>query len=926
MKCLSTPCHVTLLAILGLAATPLAAGARVQFEAPFFASPTTRSPRGIAFGDFNEDGRLDFAANVRSGNFTLRLGDGSYPTGALTTSDHPASSSSAIVSGDLNHDGHLDLVLALSSVDVPSSICVYLGTGKGTFGPRSDFSAASEGTDSVVLADFNEDGHLDVAASTVSSTPTAWVCVWMGQGDGNLTGRIDLYNLGWPSGLVATDVDEDGHEDLVFTDNWWGANLLCILPGHGDGTFAAPRPSETGLYPVGLACGDLNEDGHVDCVTANMDDDSITVDLGRGDGTFSPIKYPVGGRPCAVTIGDFDGDGDPDLAVADNHIDTTAAGNAVTILMNTGTGHFTRFADLPVCRGPNSIHTGDLNADDHPDLVLTCGQDWFLVTLLGNGDGTFNVPTFGVGMSPVGLAIGDLNQDGRGDVATVSQHDATLSVRLGLPKQMFAPTIDYPIQARPGGVTTGDVNDDGFVDVVVASDGFVSVFPGDGAGHLGARSDFAVMARARSPILADLDQNGHLDAVVGHELSGFITILWGMGAAGFAAPVTLATPSAPYAARAADFDGDGLLDLATANYGSSNLSIFRNMGGGAFAARTDYASGPRPADLDTGDFDHDGKLDLAVVNKGGAAVAIYHGDGTGGFVRLANIPGLLYPGAVAVLDANHDGRLDLAVVSSTASVVSIHYGNGDGTFGAGDYYGSGLFPRVVAVGDLNLDGEPDLAIPNFGNADSEGPTDFWPGSFAVLWNTGPPQVSAVALLSFNAMREAGGVRVNWEVAETCQFHLYQLFRCEPGGTRVAIAPAPVVEGSRYELVDRDAPAGSIDYWLRATGPGGVVNWSGPVNVIGAPAAIQALTLSPNPASGRVTLSFGLSAAAAVRIVVFDAAGRLVTRVVDQPILAGRHRLEWDLRAEDGRRVTSGIYFIRLMTPTSEASEKLMIVE
>lgn len=94
-----------------------------------------------------------------------------------------------------------------------------------------------------------------------------------------------------------------------------------------------------------------------------------------------------------MTIGDFDGDGDPDLAVANNDIDTTAAGNAVTILMNTGTGHFTRFADLPVCRGPNSIHTGDLNADDHPDLVLTCGQDWFLVTLLGNGDGTFNVPT-----------------------------------------------------------------------------------------------------------------------------------------------------------------------------------------------------------------------------------------------------------------------------------------------------------------------------------------------------------------------------------------------------------------------------------------------------------------------------------------------------------------------------------------------------
>lgn len=911
-----TGSHLRTLFVVALLTTvPCVVEARVQFDAPFLATPTSTSLRGMAVGDFNEDGRLDVAANsVFSGTFILRLGDGSGQLHAMATTGDLTRTSSTIVSGDLNHDGHLDLVLAYGP---GSTICVYLGVGNGTFGPRTSFQAAGERTVSVALADFNEDGNLDVAATTTVGDGDNHVCVWTGQGNGNLTGRLDLFNDDIPSDLVAADMNGDGHADLIYSDRYASGRLHICL-GHGDGTFDTAGWGPGGLYPIGVACGDLNGDGHMDCVVANRDDFSVTVGLSHGDGTFSGARYEVGGRPYAVAIGDFNSDGYLDLAVADSGPHYAAVGNTVTILQNTGSGLFTRFADLPVDGGPMSIQSADLTGDGHLDLVVTCSG--MMVTLIGNGDGTFGVPTFGVGTNPTALALVDLDRDGRPDVVTVNEYDATLSVRLGQPGRGFAARVDRPVPAYPAGVTTGDVNHDGFGDVVVAGDGFVSLFPGNGAGALGPRADFAVASYARSPVLADFDHDGNLDVVVAHANDSFLTIRRGDGAGGFTTPVTLMTPSAVQVVKAVDINGDGLPDLATANEGAGNLSIFRNLGGGVFAPRVDHVTGAGPRDIGSGDLDNDGKLDLIVVNAV-ASLVIFRGDGTGSLTRLADVIGVRYPQWVSVLDANHDGRLDLlATAGNTAALL---FGNGDGTFAPPEYYGSGLIPRGGVVGDMDLDGEPDLVIPNFGNADSF--TNTWPGSFTVLWNRGGEPV-AVALLSFTAVRATPGARVSWEVPETATRHLYDLYRATGNdGARTAVTTAPLSGRTRYEVVDAEAPDGPVDYWLRETTPAGAVNWLGPFALGDVPLAAPSLTLGPNPARGPVTLTLGLPNDAHVRITVFDAAGRRVARLVDQPLTAGAHAIVWDRRADDGHPVRPGVYFVKLEAPAITRSEKLLLL-
>jgi len=904
----------SLLALALFSAPPLVVEAGTQFEAPFLAWLLPTSSRGVAIADFNEDGRLDVAVNARNGNFTLRLGDGVGGLGALTMTSHTTTTSSSIVSGDLNQDGHLDLVLAYGPA---ASVCVYLGWGNGMFGTRTDYPAPG-GTQSVTLGDFNEDGNLDVAATTAGIDAAGWVCVWMGQADGTLAGRLDLYNDDIPMELVAADINDDGHGDLIYSDRY-AAGTLRIYPGHGDGSFGALLWCAAFLYPTGVASADVNGDGHADCIVANTDDFSIMVNLGHGDGTFSWLRYEVGGRPRAVAIGDFNGDGQPDMAVADYADHYAAGGNAVTILLNTGTGGFVRFADLPVTSNPNAIQTGDLNGDGHLDLVLTCQADPLLVALFGHGDGTFGVPSFGVGASPTALAAGDFNGDSRPDVVTVNEYDATLSLRLGLVGREFAPRVDHAIPAYPGGVTTGDLNHDGLVDVVVAGGGIVSVFTGDGAGNLGVRADFAVVGGTRTPQLADLDHDGNIDLVVAHPYNSFVSLLLGNGAGGLASPITLATPSETRAVQTADFNADGLPDLVTANYAAGSISLFLNLGGG-FAPPVNSPSGTGPWDLATGDIDQDGKLDLAVANNLGQSVSIFRGDGLGGLTRLADVTGIRYPQGVALLDANHDTRLDLVVTRGNMALV--HYGDGLGTFTLPEYYGAGIYPRGLTVADFDMDGEPDLAMPNYGNADSY--SNIWPGSFSVLWNRGEPPV-AVSLLSFNAARAGAGAQLSWEVSEDNQRHLYELFRKVGSGPRDAVTATPITGRTHYEILDSAVPAGPVDYWLRETTPMGVVSWLGPFQLLDSPPAAARLALQPNPARGPVTLTFGLAVDIDVRVAVYDASGRLVARLLERTLTAGIHQLSWDRRTDDGLPVQQGIYFVRLETPRATWSEKVLIL-
>jgi FG-GAP-like repeat/Abnormal spindle-like microcephaly-assoc'd, ASPM-SPD-2-Hydin/FG-GAP repeat len=344
----------------------------------------------------------------------------------------------SVAVGDFNGDGKLDL--AVVNTD-SNTVSILLGHGDGTFTQASG-SPVSVGSNPVTVAvgDFNGDGKLDLAvANEVDNT----VSILLGNGDGTFTAASGSpVGVGlFPVSVAVGDFNGDGKLDLAVS-NACGSSSSCssgtvsILLGNGDGTFTPASGSPgVGNFPESVAVGDFNGDGKLDLAVANEYDNTVSILLGNGDGTFNAgPTLGTGNYPYSVAVGDFNGDGKLDLAVVNTD------GNTVSILLGNGDGTFS-LKSSPGVSNPLSVAVGDFNGDGKMDLAVGNSYYSAVSILLGNGDGTFNPgPMPGGGFAPQSVAVGDFNGDGRLDVAAVAYDNNAVFVVVQQP----APEVGVP--------------------------------------------------------------------------------------------------------------------------------------------------------------------------------------------------------------------------------------------------------------------------------------------------------------------------------------------------------------------------------------------------------------------------------------------------------------------------------------------------
>jgi hypothetical protein len=345
------------------------------------------------------------------------------------------------------------------------------------------------GAVSVAVGDFNGDGKPDFSVAY-----SVRVANFLGNGDGTFAqapgSPLLLQQPPWETlaspyaGSVAVgDFNNSGKLGLAVA----GFQSLdaTILLGNGNGSFT---PSSAFAYTHGeptacLAAGDFNGDGNLDLAAGNqLSGLPINVLLGYGDGAFNEVSSSPFGLNSGVTsiaVGDFNGDGKLDLALGGSDV-TTGAGH-LTILLGNGDGTFTATSASPLAVAASySIAVADFNGDGKLDLAVPNYATNTVTILLGNGDGTFTQASgspIPVGSAPYAIAAGDFTGSGKLGLAVANFHDNNVSILLGKGDGTFTQSATIPVGKGPYSVAVGDFNGSGRLGLAVANltDGTVSI-------------------------------------------------------------------------------------------------------------------------------------------------------------------------------------------------------------------------------------------------------------------------------------------------------------------------------------------------------------------------------------------------------------------------------------------------------------------
>ncbi len=523
--------------------------------------PTNGVAAQVALADLNNDGKMDLVY-IGSPGIATRLGLGNGKFGAATNFGGDAL---GFALGDFNGDGFLDVASSYAGF-----VQIGLGTGSGTFSTGAGISLPFVGGISflaapeyITVADFNGDGHLDLAVGLLNEAAPQNLALVFGAGDGTFPTQTMLPEE-CPCALATGDFNGDHKVDLAMGNSL--ANTVSIALGNGNGTFPAPVvPDAAAMSVRGMAVADLNKDGNLDLITASGDaaPGQVIIQSGNGNGTFqSPLTVTLQGVPTGVAIADLNHDGVLDFVVTNQQFE----GGGVWVFLGHPGGTYAKPVFYQTGNFPPAVSIGDVNGDGIPDLMVL-GQQYHreipsLFVLLGKGDGTFSpAQSFAEGTSPVAMATGDFNGDGRLDIAIADPGSAQLLMLWGNGDGTFAPPVTLANCNGARSVITGDFNKDGSPDLAVAcyNDGQVLVLLGNGNGTFQPAAPYA-LTFPEGVTAADVNGDGVTDLVV--LAGGAFTVLTGQANGTFQSAGTFNSTLGPLGVLSADFNNDGKPDLA----------------------------------------------------------------------------------------------------------------------------------------------------------------------------------------------------------------------------------------------------------------------------------------------------------------------------------------------------------------------------
>jgi len=334
-----------------------------------------------------------------------------------------------------------------------NDVSVLLNSPPGTFpATPNNISGAGRGPRGIAAGVFDQNTNTFPDLAVVDYAQN--VTIMLGNGTGNFTASATPLTTGtFPEGIVAADFNGDGIVDLAVTNNGDTPGTVSVFLGKGNGTFtqAPGSPFTVGLGPSGIAVGNFNvlDDKIPDLAVVNEVDGTVSIYLGNNDGTFrvgsiTPIGLTANNGE-SIAVGDFNLDGNPDLVVAT--VASTSSGATVLLLDGHGNLLTSPGAKATYATGayPNAVAVGDFNGDGIPDLAVSNGYSNNISILIGKGDGTFPLPAVNylVGFLPSALVVGDFNNDGITDLAAAN-FDANVAVLIGENVGITASALSTP--------------------------------------------------------------------------------------------------------------------------------------------------------------------------------------------------------------------------------------------------------------------------------------------------------------------------------------------------------------------------------------------------------------------------------------------------------------------------------------------------